>query len=137
MIPPCSRAAETKGLVMVPLSHTRLCVLVELGNETAVKQSCTLFCVRKDAQALLLLRCSPHNRVMTQKSCGQHRNHSRASFKVRAHVDSRGVVFESAQVNEHNQEESAEHVVGTHGCKSHYVRTLLTLMSPQSCPLKH
>ncbi|KAF3849120.1 hypothetical protein F7725_015617 [Dissostichus mawsoni] len=64
-------------------------------------------------------------------------NHSRASFKVRAHVDSHGVVFESAQVSEHNQEESAEHVVGTHGCKSHYVRTLLTLMSPQSCPLKH
>lgn len=33
-MPPWSRAAETKGLVMVPLTHTRLCVLVELGNET-------------------------------------------------------------------------------------------------------
>lgn len=55
---PRSRGAVTKGLVMVPLSHTRLCVCVcvaWVGNESAFKQSRTLFCVRKDAKALLLL----------------------------------------------------------------------------------
>lgn len=88
-----SRGAGTKGLVMVPLSHTRLCVYVCMcecvgasegvcvcvcweENETVVKQSCTLCRVGKDAKS------SPpaHCKVTTPSCCIQQDR--RAAFKV-------------------------------------------------------
>lgn len=106
-----------------------------------VKQSCSLFCVRKDTKALLLLTAAfiiiklwPRS---VTASAGLTGEEAVMRLKARTHMDSRGVTCDRPKVIKPNKMESVHHAIKTQGCKTCWIWTILTFSHCRaSCPVR-